>query len=100
MLATARFSFVVLLGRNLRLASTSFVLVLNISPRLVIWVKLLFSEATETEIERLEEMVGKKFTSSRVWAPSRFAPTLFCGRVDLRVQEYRGDIFDGPFSRS
>jgi hypothetical protein len=59
--------------------------------------EITVSEATGAEIERLEEILGKKLLSSRVWALQGSRQRSFVVAAALKVQEHQGDIFDSPF---
>lgn len=62
--------------------------------------EITVSEASEAEIGRLEEILGKKLPpSSRVWALQGSRQRSLVVAVALKVQEHRGNIFDSPFSR-
>lgn len=61
--------------------------------------EISISEATRSEIGKLEEILGKKLTPSRVWALQGSHERSLVVAVALKVREYRGDIFDSPFSR-
>jgi hypothetical protein len=61
--------------------------------------EIVISEATEVEIEKLEDILNKKLPSSRVWVLQGGRHRSLLVAVALRVQEYRGNIFDSPFSR-
>jgi hypothetical protein len=61
--------------------------------------EITVSEASEAEIGRLEEILGKKLPPSRVWALQGSRQRSLVVAAALKVQEHRGDIFDSPFSR-
>jgi hypothetical protein len=61
--------------------------------------EIIISEATEVEIEKLEDILDKKLPSSRVWVLQGGRHRSLLVAAALRVQEYRGNIFDSPFSR-
>jgi len=59
--------------------------------------EITVSEATGAEIERLEEILGKKLLPSRGWALQGSRQRSLVVAAALKVQEHHGDIFDSPF---
>ena len=59
--------------------------------------EITVSAATEVEIERLEEILGKKLLPSRVWALQGSRHRSLVVAAALKVRAHHGDIFDSPF---
>lgn len=59
--------------------------------------KIAVSEATAAEVDRLEEILGKKLLRSNVWALQGSRQRFLVVAAALKVQEHRGSIFDSPF---
>jgi len=59
--------------------------------------EISISQATETEVGKLEEILGKNLPPCRVWALQAARQRSLVVAVALKVQEHRGGIFDSPF---
>jgi hypothetical protein len=59
--------------------------------------EITVSEATGAEIERSEEILGKKLLPSRVWALQGSRQRSLVVAAALKVREHHGDIFNSPF---
>jgi hypothetical protein len=56
------------------------------------------SRATAAEIEMLAEILQKKLRPSQVWSLQSSRGRFTLVAAALKIQEYRGDIFDSPFT--
>jgi hypothetical protein len=61
--------------------------------------EIIVCPATEVEVERLEGVLQKKLSPSRVWVLESASGRFPVVGVSLQVQEHRGDIFESPFGR-
>jgi hypothetical protein len=60
---------------------------------------ITLTKVSESEIRRLSEILRKKLTPARVWALQSSHERFFVIAAALRIEEYRGNIFDSPFTR-
>jgi hypothetical protein len=59
--------------------------------------EIFVSTASDAELRRLEEILGKKIPPSRVWLLKNLRERALIVAAELRISEFQGDIFDSPF---
>jgi hypothetical protein len=59
--------------------------------------EITVSKASEAEIGKLEEILDKKLSPSRVWALQGSHQSSLVVAAALTVREHRGNIFESPF---
>lgn len=62
--------------------------------------EITVSEASADEIEKLEQILGKKLVASRVWALQGSRERSLVVAAALKVEEHHGNIFDSPFQEA
>jgi hypothetical protein len=60
---------------------------------------IMLTKTSESEISRLSEILHKELAPERVWALQSSHKRFFVVAAALRIEEYRGNIFDSPFAR-
>ena len=100
MSAMGRFLSEVLPVRDLRSVSILFALEFEYlaAPRHL--GEITVSEASADEIEKLEQILGKKLVASRVWALQGSRERSLVVAAALKVEEHHGNIFDSPFQEA
>lgn len=59
--------------------------------------EVTISEATDSEVQKIEEILGKHVPPSRIRVLQGSRQRFLVVAAALKIQEHRGDIFDSPF---